>query len=81
MNIDRPTMEAAMQLFESMDYGNLYELDLSKRERRALLRYGKLSRRILNNYRPEEIEELLNICYEFKQILNRVMKPRYRCKQ
>jgi hypothetical protein len=81
MNIDNPTMKVAMELFESMGYGNLYELDLSKRERRSLLRYNKLPRRALDNYRPEEIEELLNISYEFKQILNKVMKPRYRSKQ
>lgn len=75
MNIDTHTMKAAMALFESKYYGSLYELDLSKRERRNLLRYGKLSRRVLDNYRPEEIEELINISFEFRQILVNVMKP------
>lgn len=76
MNIDMPTMKVAMRKFES-EYGSLYELlnDLTKRERRKLLRYGKLSKRILEENKEDKIEELLNISFELRQILVNVMKP------
>lgn len=78
MNIDMPTMKVAMRKFESR-YGSLYVLlnDLTKRERRNLLRYGKLSRRVLEESKKDKIEELLNISFELSQILNNLIKPRY----
>ncbi len=78
MNIDIPTMKVAMRKFESR-YGSLYVLlnDLTKRERRNLLRYGKLSRRVLEESKKDKIEELLNISFELSQILNNLIKPRY----
>ena len=77
MNIDIPTMKIAMRKFES-EHGSLYVLlsDLSKRERRNLLRYGKLSKRILDENKEDKIEELLNISFELGQILNKLIKPR-----
>ncbi len=82
MKIDVPTFTTAIHQFESR-YGSLYELlnDLTKRERRNLLRYGKLSKSVLDKSKKDKIEELLNISFEFSQILNKLMKPRYRRKQ
>jgi hypothetical protein len=76
MNIDILTMKVAMRMFESR-YGSLYELlnDLTKRERRNLLRYGKLSKRVLDKSKKDKVEELLNISFEFRQILVNIMKP------
>ncbi|MFQ5687156.1 MAG: hypothetical protein ACE5GV_10890 [Candidatus Scalindua sp.] len=76
MNIDIPTMKVAMQMFEGR-YGSLYDLlhDLNKRERRNLLRYGKLSKRVLDKNKKDKVEELFNISFEFRQILVNVMKP------
>ena len=49
MNIDMPTMKVAMRIFETRYGSKLYELlnDLTKRERKNLMRYGKLSKRVL----------------------------------
>ena len=76
MNIDTTTMKIAMHLFEDR-HGSLYELlnDLTKRERRNLLRYGKLSKRVLENFKREKIEEFLHVYFEFKQILHKLIKP------
>lgn len=76
MNIDMPTMKAAMRKFESR-YGSLYVLlnDLTKREKRNLLRYGKLSKRVLDKSKKDKVEELFNISFEFRKILVNVMKP------
>jgi hypothetical protein len=78
MIIDMFIMKAAMRKFES-EHGSLYQLlnDLTKRERRNLLRYGKLPKRILEENKEDKIEELLNISFELGQILNKVIKPRY----
>ena len=76
MNIDITTMKIAMNRFENR-HGSLYELlnDLTKRERRNLIRYGKLSKRVINGNRKDRVEELLNVSFEFRQVLNGVMKP------
>jgi len=76
MKIDIPTMKVAMRKFES-EYGSLYVLlsDLSKSERRKLLRYGRLSKRALKENTKDKIDELLNISFELSQILNGIMKP------
>lgn len=76
MNIDIPTMKVAIHRFE-YENGSLYDLlnDLTKRERRNLLRYGKLSKRVLEKHDKTNVEELLNISFEFKEILVRIIKP------
>ena len=76
MNIDITTMKSAMRLFENK-HGSLYELlnDLTKRERRNLLRYGKLSKRVINGNRNDKVEEFLNVSFEFHQILHKLIKP------
>lgn len=78
MNIDMPTMKVAMHRFE-YENGSLYDLlkDLTKRERRNLLRYGKLSKRVLENHDKTNVEELLNISFEFNEILVKSIKPNY----
>lgn len=78
MNIDIPTMKVAMRVFEER-YGSLYDFlnELTKRERRNLLRHGKLSMRVLEESKKDKIEELLNISFELSQILNNLIKPRY----
>ena len=77
MNIDITTMKIAMHLFENR-HGSLYELlnDLTKRERRNLLRYGKLSKRVINENKKDKVDEFLNVSFEFRQVLNGIMKPR-----
>lgn len=81
MKIDLPTFKVAVRVFESR-YGCLLDLlnDLTKRERRNLMRYGKLSNRVLEDYDKSKVEEFLNISFEFKQILSEVMKPRSFCR-
>lgn len=82
MNIDITTMKVAIQMFEER-YGSLYDLlnDLNKRERRNLLRYGKLSKKVLDRNKKDKAEELLNISFEFRQILVNVMKPSSRVRK
>lgn len=77
MKIDMPTFKEAVNVFESR-HGCLLDLlnDLTKRERRSLMRYGKLPRAILDSGDKTRIAEFLNISFEFRQILNDVMKPR-----
>jgi hypothetical protein len=77
MNIDTTTMKIAMNRFEDK-HGSLYELlnDLTKRERRNLIRYGKLSKKVINENKKDKVEELYNVSFEFHQLLNGVMKPR-----
>jgi hypothetical protein len=76
MNIDTTTMKIAMHLFENRN-GRLCDLlnDLTKRERRNLLRYGKLSQRVKDENSKDKVEEFLNVSFEFRQVLNGVMKP------
>lgn len=76
MNIDMPTMKTAMYRFEDR-HGSLKDLlnDLTKSERRKLLRYGKLSKKVINRNSKYKVEEFLNVSFEFRQVLNGVMKP------
>jgi|TARA_B100001964_G_scaffold166977_1_gene183383 hypothetical protein len=82
MNIDMPTMKVAMRIFETRYGSKLYELlnDLTKRERKNLMRYGKLSKRVLEESKKDKIEELFNMSFEFRQTLNKLIKPHYRRK-
>lgn len=78
MCIDNKTMFTAFEVFESR-YGSLGFLlnELSRNEKRKLLRYGKISKKMLTNYDAETIQEFRNIHYEIKQILiNELVKPR-----
>jgi len=76
MKIDVPTFNTARREFESR-YGSLYELlnELTKKERRSLLRYGKLSKRVRGKIKQSNVEELLHVSFVFKQILVDVIKP------
>lgn len=76
MNIDMPTMKTAMCRFEDR-HGSLKDLlnNLTKSERRKLLRYGKLSKKIINRCSKDKVEEFLNVSFEFRRVLNGVMKP------
>jgi len=77
MNIDMSTMKTAMYRFEDR-HGSLKDLlnDLTKSERRKLLRYGKLSKKVINRSSKDKVEELFNVSFELHQILNGLIKPR-----
>ena len=76
MNIDMTTTKIAMRLFEDK-HGSLYQLlnELTKSERRKLLRYGKLSQKVINRNSKNKVEEFLNVSFEFHQILHKLIKP------
>ena len=76
LNIDTTTMKIAMRLFEEK-YGSLYLLlnDLTKSEKRKLLRYGKLTQKVINRNSKDKVEEFLNVSFEFHQVLSGLMKP------
>lgn len=71
MDIDRNTYKSAERIFKSR-HGNLNELGLPKTARRKLLRYGKVPGTITD---ANEISELLNISFAYKNILSEVIKP------
>jgi len=79
MKIDEPTFNTARRRFES-EYGSLYTAlyGLSTSERRRLLRYGKLSKKVLDKNKKDKVEELFHVSYVFRQILVDVIKPCYR---
>lgn len=72
MNIDAVTLQDTARIFKKKYRSKLSDLGLSKRARRRLLRYGIVPPAITD---AEEAQELLQVHSEYKELLNRVMKP------
>ncbi len=79
MKIDESVMKETRYMFESK-YGSLKKplAGLTKRERRNLLRYGKLPKRIhecKSESKDEVIDELMHISFEYRKFGVSLMKP------
>lgn len=74
MDIDAETLKVAEKKFKAR-YGSFDDLGLSRTGRKKLLTFGKVPANITN---LDESRELLNISFEYKRILDNVMKPHYK---